>query len=306
LTVSERIHTFGPAGSLVGVVTLPPGDDGDPGAGGARPFVLLLNAGLVHRAGPFGMHVQLARRLAERGFRVLRFDQAGLGDSAGRSGAAINDQRAVLDARDAMDSLRVRYGAQRFVAGGLCSGALNAHRVCLDDARVVGVWLLDGYAYPTRAYYRRLVKSKLVRPETWVASARRALTHAKGKLDTLRGPSGAEASAPASTPLHEGDARASLFYVDWPPQKEARKGLETMLERGARILFVYSGGWSKFVAEEQFDEMFPRLARRQQVTVRYQRHADHTYVSLHAREAMFRNVEEFLRTIPEAMSPGER
>ena len=306
MKISERIHTFGPAGSLVGVVTLPPGDDGDPGAGNARPFVLLLNAGLVHRAGPFRMHVELARRLAELGFRVLRFDQAGLGDSAARGGAATDDERAVLDARDAMDSLRVRYGAERFVAGGLCSGALNAHRVCLADARVIGVWLLDGYAYPTRAYYRRLVKSKLARPETWVATATRALAHAKGKLDTLRAPRGAEASAPASTPLPEGDARQSLFYLDWPPRSDARADLETMLERGARILFVYSGGWSKFVAEEQFDEMFPRLARRGQVTVRYQRHADHTYVSLDERELMFRNVEEFLRTIPEASAPAPR
>ena len=74
----ERVYHFGPSDSLLGVVTLPPGDRLE--ASTRRPFVIILNAGLVHRVGPFRMTVELARQLAKRGLRVMRIDQAGLGD----------------------------------------------------------------------------------------------------------------------------------------------------------------------------------------------------------------------------------
>jgi hypothetical protein len=42
---------------------------------------VLLNAGAVHRQGPFRLYVHLARRLAALGFSCVRFDQPGIGDS---------------------------------------------------------------------------------------------------------------------------------------------------------------------------------------------------------------------------------
>jgi pimeloyl-ACP methyl ester carboxylesterase len=294
LNPTERIHTFGVGGSLVGIVSLPPGDDGSTavsnGAMG-RPFVILLNAGLVHRAGPFGMSVELARRLATQGFRVLRFDQAGLGDSLPRAGAA-DPQPAVADGRAAIDFLSQRYGAQRFVVGGLCSGAMNAHHLCLADVRVSGVWLLDGYAYATPLYYRQLVLRKLRKPETWVASAQRLVARATRRLGA--GGTGAL----TSEPVEVSGSREALFFQDWPPVEDARLQLQEMLGRGARMLFVYTGGWSYFVAEEQFDEMFPRLEGRQQITVKYHPEADHSYLLRADREAMFGQVEAFLKSFP--------
>ena len=64
----EMVVRFGDAESLVGIVTLP-------SAPTNSTAVVLLNAGVIHRVGPHRMNVQLARRLAARGFTALRFDR---------------------------------------------------------------------------------------------------------------------------------------------------------------------------------------------------------------------------------------
>ncbi|HEU4534994.1 MAG TPA: hypothetical protein VFS00_12795, partial [Polyangiaceae bacterium] len=91
----EKAHAFGEGGVLFGIVCAPT----QPRPG--RPAVVLLNAGLVHRAGPFRLHVDLARRLAARGFVTLRLDQSALGDSQPRPGGLSYEARAVVDAREA-------------------------------------------------------------------------------------------------------------------------------------------------------------------------------------------------------------
>lgn len=291
--LTERVHKFGPDDSLLGIVTLPPRPLLE--ASAERPFILLLNSGIVHRVGPFGMAVRLARDLAARGYRVLRFDQTGLGDSLPSRGAPISlAKQIVMDGRAAMDFLTTRYEAPGFVVGGLCTGALNAHRICLADERVVGMWMLDGYAYPTRWYYHREVIARRIRAQVSkpisLSEVRRLATRAKEKLVELRAP------PPSKAPAGEEDRR-TIFYQDWPAIADARSEIEQMLARGVRALFVYTAGWSSFVDARQFDEMFPRLERRDQISVVYYPRADHTYLALEDRDAMFRDVGTFLGTV---------
>ncbi|HHO68021.1 MAG TPA: alpha/beta hydrolase, partial [Gammaproteobacteria bacterium] len=73
--MKERVVTFGPERNLVGVLTQP--DQVRPDL----PVLVFLNAGLLHRVGPYRMHVDLARQLAARGYASLRFDLSGRGDS---------------------------------------------------------------------------------------------------------------------------------------------------------------------------------------------------------------------------------
>lgn len=288
MSVNERAHSFGRDGSLVGIVTLPDGDDGDPTA--TRPFVVVLNAGLIHRVGPFGLSVQLARRLAAKGFRVLRFDQSGTGDSAPRAAPLSVDDHTRLDGREALDFLEERYGAKTFILGGLCSGALNAHWIAKADERVVGLYLLDGYAYPTRSYQLHRVGRLLKRPQTWLPTGRRLALRAREEVrQRLRGATAEGEAAPNAR-----DELVDLFYRDWPDVADTRADLEQMLRRGVRLLFVYSGGWSKFVAPSQFDAMFPRLEGRERITVRYQPHADHMFTALADRDALLRELELFV------------
>ncbi|HWU86648.1 MAG TPA: hypothetical protein VN253_05215, partial [Kofleriaceae bacterium] len=79
MRVTEVIHQFGADDGLFGIVTLPP--EQLRAASEERPFAVLLNSGLMHRVGPFRTGVELARSLAARGVRVLRYDRSGLGDS---------------------------------------------------------------------------------------------------------------------------------------------------------------------------------------------------------------------------------
>lgn len=129
----ERVVHFGDRNALMGIVTHPAA-----GISQLKPALLFLNAGLIHRVGPFRMHVELARRMAAGAghrFTSFRLDQSGLGDSAPRVGGMSYEERAVADAREAMDALSARFGINRFIAIGLCAGAMNAHRAALAASR---------------------------------------------------------------------------------------------------------------------------------------------------------------------------
>lgn len=288
MTSSERVHCFGPRESLVGIVTLPP--EGSP-ADSERPFVLVLSSGLVHRVGPFRLGVLLARTLATRGFRVLRFDLSGVGDSPTATTGAPREDQAVSDGRAAMDFLKAQYGATRFIVIGLCSGAVYAHRIVVADERVAGICMLDGYAYPTRCYRWHMLGRRLRNP----GSVYRSVLRRVGRLFSWgRTAIGGPGALDAGGAYGKGDG---VFYQEWPDIKAARSEIEQILRRGSRMLFVYSGGWSTFVDLRQFDEMFPSVAGHPGLTVSYHPEADHTYVSLADREVLLKVVADFATTV---------
>ena len=99
----ERAYLFGNEKSLLGILTEPL----VPVPAEPLPTLLLLNAGLLHRVGPFRMHVDLARRLARLGFPVFRLDLSGKGDSEPRRGQCLDEDRAIQDIQEAMDFLAV-------------------------------------------------------------------------------------------------------------------------------------------------------------------------------------------------------
>ena len=65
--MNEIALQFGSQQALSAIVSLP--DDKPNNTG-----VILLNAGLVHRMGPFRLNVNLARKLAAENFIVMRLD----------------------------------------------------------------------------------------------------------------------------------------------------------------------------------------------------------------------------------------
>ena len=90
------------------------------------PLILLLNAGSAHHVGPNRLNVSIARRLAEEGYRCLRFDLHGLGDSISEPMARENDpypETAFRDIQIALQQIEKRFSVHRVVLMGLCSGA---------------------------------------------------------------------------------------------------------------------------------------------------------------------------------------
>ncbi|MEM9411005.1 MAG: alpha/beta hydrolase, partial [Planctomycetota bacterium] len=60
--MNESVCQFGPKNNLMGILTTPDESRQVEGA----PIAIVLNAGIIHRVGPFRMHVDLARQLASK------------------------------------------------------------------------------------------------------------------------------------------------------------------------------------------------------------------------------------------------
>jgi pimeloyl-ACP methyl ester carboxylesterase len=140
IAAHEQVLRFGPGNRLFGVATVPSAPV--PGA----PTILLLNTGSNHHVGPSRLYVKMARRFAAAGFRVLRFDISGIGDSPIRPGGSENNvyaTQSVDDVRFAMDAEQARTGASSFALFGICSGACVAFNGAVTDPRVVAQVLVN-------------------------------------------------------------------------------------------------------------------------------------------------------------------
>lgn len=136
--MNEQVIQFGPAQSLVGIVTQPSTPPEQP-----LPAIVLLNAGLMHRVGPNRLYIQIARTFAKQGHTVLRFDFSGLGDSRPRADHMPYHQSAPAEVRDAIDWLEQQYGTQQVVLIGHCAGAIFSLLVARNDPRVVGAVMIN-------------------------------------------------------------------------------------------------------------------------------------------------------------------
>lgn len=170
MNISETPFTYGSNGAGRGMLTHSYGADG--------PLVVLFNAGLISREGPYRLNVLLARSLAACGARVLRVDLSGKGDSPARSGMS-NRASVAQDWGDIKHALRARFGPGQYILGGLCSGADNAIKLCAADQDVVGLMLLDPIVAPDAGFRRRYWQQKLIGPHVlpllWSALWQRAL-----------------------------------------------------------------------------------------------------------------------------------
>jgi pimeloyl-ACP methyl ester carboxylesterase len=226
--VRESALRLGP-GALIGVVSEP--DLPDP----ARPAVLLLNAGMVHRVGPSRLSVRLARALCASGFRVARFDHGGLGDSAPRAEPGTWLEGAAQETRAVMDALAERHGTQSFLLAGLCAGAATAFRAAVQDPRVAGICLLNAQGLDGSPRWNAHVKNRGWARNYWT----RSLRNPDSWRRALRGRVG---YARLAGVLYRSAAQR-LF----PPRDVAAIGdqlsgeLAGLLARRVRVLFVFAG-----------------------------------------------------------------
>ncbi len=118
--LTERFVWLGDV-SMFGVVT-------EPEQRLDAPSIMLLNAGNDWHVGPNRLWVDVARRWAALGFRCLRFDESGLGDSPARPGVRSHVVRlpeTFEDVHEAQDSLEPG-DPTNVIMVGLCSGGYQA------------------------------------------------------------------------------------------------------------------------------------------------------------------------------------
>jgi alpha-beta hydrolase superfamily lysophospholipase len=238
--VVEAMVSFGADRGLFGILAEP--------NGGIAPdrtdtAVLMLNVGGNYRIGPNRNYVKAARDFAAAGYRALRFDVSGIGDSRhdkGFSSASMYRDWATVDVSAAIDMLAAR-GCKRFFLMGICSGSYLAFQTALKDTRVTGVMLMNPRLlewdheksgpwqssmqqyYKSTRYYRRA----LLRSEMYARLLR-------GKID-VRGIAGRMAHLAGAR-----IARAWAKLRGRPPQEGVLAKFRHLSRRGVETLLVMS------------------------------------------------------------------
>jgi pimeloyl-ACP methyl ester carboxylesterase len=236
--------------------------------------ILLLSPGVKMRVAPHRLYNKLAVRMAALGFPVFRYDFYGLGDSEGEIEErvlvqvynSIQSGRFVDDTIDAMEYLRREWGLTRFIASGLCGGAISGLLAGERDERIEALLALGIPAsfegteehydeYLTRGqleslshgYVRKLLQPKaLLRFFTFRSSYRVIWRSFRSRWAARRA---ADTVAPPTDPKALGNYNPRFG-----------RAFFAMLETSRPMLLIFSGAdrW-RWEFEEKFEQ--PNQAR---------------------------------------------
>ncbi|MCF7220946.1 alpha/beta fold hydrolase [Marilutibacter chinensis] len=261
----DEILRFGPHSRLSGVLT---GTRSD-----GAPILVLPSAGLIPRAGPFRLHVELAHRLARHGIRTFRYESPGVGETPRLKGCGPREA-----ALEAIGTLHRETGQTRFVVGGVCSAADAAWMAAQDDTRVGGLVMIDGISFIGPWFHLARARDVLRRgPQAWPGIAARLVR---------RLPPGGRAGGDSS------------MYREWPSQAVARRQFTGLVERGVRSLWIFTGGYTdRFLHPRQFYWGLGAGTRDPRVSMRYWPDCDHTFYARSHRERLLDTMEAWLTGI---------
>jgi pimeloyl-ACP methyl ester carboxylesterase len=246
-----------------------------------RCIAILSNSGVIPRGGPHRINVHLARRFAALGVPSVRFDMSGLGDSLRASGNLPVIDQWVADTRAVMDAAQSRYGCDRFIMIGFCSGAVVGHLVALQDRRMRGVLLWDLYAYPTLEFHLR----------TFLYKLRRA-----GPIGVVKKVFQRLASGFRSEPPSQVESARWVGMSTSPPLDDFVQRAQTLTADGVELFFVFSGGEPEwFNHKGQFKTMFGRFPFYEKVAFNHLEVSDHLITSRKAQLAFLDMTEHWLR-----------
>lgn len=272
----EQTFDFGSSKHLVGTITHPASATVQV----RRTAVLLTNAGVISRVGPRRLNVKLARRFADMGIPCLRWDMSGLGDSQRPREPLPSRQQFIADTGDAIDEAAARLDVDSFIMIGFCSGAEIAFRRALQDSRLVAAVLFDHHIYPSRRaalrwYSRRLGETDLRELPRLVARGLGARYHALRQRVVSR--------AQQAGPRDDSWAK--------PSRDEYARQITALLDRGAELLFLYSGTMPEiFNARAQFNELYAKHDIPRRVTFDFRPDFDHLVTTEDAQQRLLDTV----------------
>lgn len=284
--MTEQVVTFGKAGTLVGVMHVPPAETIRSGA----PGIILLNAGLVHRVGPNRLYVKLARMLAEMGYVVLRFDFSGFGDSTVRTDHLPLVRSIVDETQEAMNFFAAARGFDKFLLMGLCSGATASLKTAAIDERAVGVVLINVRA--SGAELKSYIKGRSAVRKYWnfakknrtrILSAVREKMHVQGLLNVFR-------------TLGRDLGSSVVGKKSFPEAEETAAEIRSLNERGIRTMILCSE-WDpgldflKVVLGEEAMQSGERGLLRVEIIPA----ADHTFTPVAKQKAVIEHIRSWIR-----------
>ena len=210
--MKESCCQFGPHEKLAGILS-------EPAPAAARATVVLVSAGLTPKFGPFRLYTELARRLAKGGFRTLRFDLGGIGDSGEAFETHPLEERTQLQIGAALDYLTERFELGPVTLAGLCSGAEDSFRHAEQDGRVTSLVMIDPFAYRTPGFAWRHLGGRAKQRVLRAVGLYRPLPRATG---------------------------SSLVNYEYMAATESTRILRALLARRVRLNFVYTGGMARY------------------------------------------------------------
>jgi pimeloyl-ACP methyl ester carboxylesterase len=280
--MKESVISFGESVPIFGVLTEPAAEEVNEN----YPTVVLVNAGLLGRIGPFRLHVIIARRLAKLGLKTVRLDLSGIGESGRHRDNRPRLDQHLSDIREALDYLENQEAGQKFVIMGICTGADNAHRAMLDDERVVGAVCVDGYAYPTRKYYVNYYLAKAMSLRSWVNLIKRVLRRSENR----------SRSEYATSQDDELRYRWSL-----PPKDKTNADFQDFIGRGVKLLCVYTSSWP-YNYTGQLADAFSSVEFGDTISAVYLPNATHTFKVEEDRNAL---IEAFIPWVTSNWDPAQ-
>lgn len=269
----ETCCKIGVHAQLAGITT-------EPGGEARRVACVLVSAGLVPKFGPYRLYAETARHLAQRGFRTLRFDLGGVGDSRQAHSGQPLEERTRLEIGTAVDHLVERHGVDGVMVAGLCSGAEDSFRYAENDSRVVAVVMVDPFSYRTRGWKWRHALRRLTRRSMRLLGLYEPLDYRNG------------AARPGNT---VGPSRLTYKRME---HAESSRILEALLDRGVRVHFIYTGGSNEsFNHKGQLQAMFRDIAFNDLVTVDYLPRIDHTQPLQEDRDSLVEAISRRLEPL---------
>jgi len=275
--MSEQTLILGAENHLVATFT----PAASPASGPPRCIAILSNSGVIPRGGPHRMNVHLARLFAQHGIPSVRFDMSGLGDSLRASGTLPVIDQWVIDTRAIMDAAQERFGCDRFLMVGFCSGAVVAHLVALADPRMRATLLWDLYSYPTLEF----------RVRTFLYKLRRA-----GALGAVKKAFRLVARGFRPEPPDPANSGRWVGLSISPPLPTFVERARKLTDDGVELFFVYSGGEPEwFNHTGQFKAMFGRFPFYEKVAFEHLVVSDHLITSRKAQLAFLDMTQRWLQ-----------
>jgi pimeloyl-ACP methyl ester carboxylesterase len=228
------------------------------------------------------MYVNLARMLAARGCRAVRFDFSGIGDSPPRNDGTPPLLSCMQDIREILDWLQAQHGVRRVVLVGLCAGADHAVLYCRSDARVVGLVLMDPSLPPTKQYYFHYFMQRLGHLRNWLS----VLGGRSGILRLL--------SRQLRNKLHAADDLGSLTLQDLPFSPYLRECYAVAAKRRTRLLAVFTSVSARHAYHRQILDAFPEVAAGGSIRLEYFAESDHLFSQPASRARLYNAIIEWL------------
>lgn len=278
-----------------------------------HPTIMLLNGGSTYRVGPNRLNVHLARRLAAEGFRCLRMDLAGLGDSPTDPGRRENDPYPTTTFRDIdliIRELQQQLGATRIIVAGLCSGAYAAFQSAAQIPNPVliesilinpltffwkeGMTLSDSPTKALRTFH--YYQSVALDPQKWLRLlSGRSKIGIRGAVTMVLQRYRRRKSAPAS---HDETSCSAVQHDELGhPHEEDLSGDLGRIEQAGRHLAMFFSvsdpgyGILKYHAKRKAHDMQSRGS----LNIEFIEEADHTFTVAAARNELIEGIVRHLR-----------